>query len=208
MSPRLLLEAVAVEGREARLLDGITLSAAPGEVLGVAGPNGAGKSTLARVVLGASAPSAGRIRIDGLSPAAFRGRYGIGFLAEDGSRAWERITPRDLLGIGEAEAGPIDDHPLASILRLGPLLDRSIAQLSKGNGAPARPRSRCGSVLGSPSSTSPSRGSIPPRTNACAKRSSGRRPAARPVCSCRTISISSCARRTACSSSPAVGWVT
>ena len=132
MSPRLVLEAVIVEGREARLLDGITLTAAPGEVLGVAGPNGAGKSTLARVLLGAAAPSAGRIRIDDLSPAAFRGRYGIGFLAEDGTRAWERITPRDLLGIGEAESGPIDDHPLAAILRLGPLLDRRIAQLSKG----------------------------------------------------------------------------
>jgi ABC-type multidrug transport system ATPase subunit len=132
VNTRLVLEAVVVEGRDARPLDGITLTAAPGEVLGIAGPNGAGKSTLARVVLGAATPTGGHIRIDGLSPAIFRARHGIGFLAEDGSRAWERITPRDLLRIGEEAAGPIDDHPLGTILRLAPLLDRPIAHLSKG----------------------------------------------------------------------------
>ena len=132
MSGRLVIEAVVVEGRGRRLLDGVTLTADPGEVLGVAGPNGAGKSTLARLVLGAAAPTAGRVRIDGLSPASFRGRHGIGFLAEDGSRAWERITPRDLLRLGGLDEAPFEDHPLAGILRLAPVLDRSIAHLSKG----------------------------------------------------------------------------
>ena len=132
MRPRLEVEAVVVEGRARRLLDGVTLTADPGEVLGIAGPNGAGKSTLARLVLGAAAPSAGRIRIDDLSPATFRGRHGIGFLAEDGSRAWERITPRDLLRLGGDDEVPVEDHPLAGILRLAPLLDRAIAHLSKG----------------------------------------------------------------------------
>lgn len=132
MSARLRLEAVGVEGRDGRLLDAITVTADPGEVLGVAGPNGAGKSTLARLVLGAALPSVGTVRIDGLTPSAFRGRFGIGFLAEDGSRAWERITPRDLFLLGEAPDEPIERHPLAEILRLGPLLDRRIAHLSKG----------------------------------------------------------------------------
>ncbi len=61
---------VAPGGR--RLLGGVTLSAAPGEVLGLLGPNGAGKSTLLRCLWGALCPSEGCVliggrRADGLS---------------------------------------------------------------------------------------------------------------------------------------------
>jgi ABC-type sugar transport system ATPase subunit len=55
-----------------RALDGIDLSAAPGEVLGIAGPNGAGKSTLVRVICGEEIADAGSGRFDGaeFDPAA------------------------------------------------------------------------------------------------------------------------------------------
>lgn len=132
MSAGLSLRGVRVDGRDGPILDDVTLEAAPGERLGVAGPNGAGKSTLARLILGAAVPSAGVLRIDGLTPAAFRSRFGIGFLHEDGSRAWERITPRDVLMLQEPADDPIESHPLVSALRLAPLLDRGVATLSKG----------------------------------------------------------------------------
>ena len=132
MSAALSLRDVTVEGRDRPILDDVTLDAAPGERLGVAGPNGAGKSTLARLILGAQVPSAGTVRIDGAAPAAFRARCGIGFLHEDGSRAWERITPRDVLTLHEPLGEAIDAHPLVSALRLAPLLDRRVATLSKG----------------------------------------------------------------------------
>jgi iron complex transport system ATP-binding protein len=54
---------VAPGGRQ--LLGGVTLSAAPGDVLGLLGPNGAGKSTLLRCLWGALRPSEGRVVIDG-----------------------------------------------------------------------------------------------------------------------------------------------
>lgn len=46
------------------ILNDVSLSIAPGELLGVVGPTGAGKSTLARVAAGARAPEVGAVRLD------------------------------------------------------------------------------------------------------------------------------------------------
>jgi len=48
-----------------RALAGVDLSAAAGEVVGIAGPNGAGKSTLVRVIGGEETPDSGSARFDG-----------------------------------------------------------------------------------------------------------------------------------------------
>jgi sulfonate transport system ATP-binding protein len=45
------------------VLDGLTLSAEPGEIVALLGPSGCGKSTILRMVGGLEAPSAGRIEI-------------------------------------------------------------------------------------------------------------------------------------------------
>ena len=57
---------VSVEGLDVtlagrRILEGVDLAVAPGEVVALIGPNGAGKTTLLRTVLGLERPSAGRI---------------------------------------------------------------------------------------------------------------------------------------------------
>ena len=46
-------------------LDGVTLEAAPGEVLGIVGVNGAGKTTLMNCLCGIYRPDAGSIEIAG-----------------------------------------------------------------------------------------------------------------------------------------------
>ncbi len=46
------------------ILNDVSLTIAPGELLGVVGPTGAGKSTLARVAAGARAPEVGAVRLD------------------------------------------------------------------------------------------------------------------------------------------------
>lgn len=57
-----------------RVLDGVGLHAAPGEILGLIGETGSGKTTLARAVVGLSPVTAGRITVDGTEVTALRGR--------------------------------------------------------------------------------------------------------------------------------------
>jgi len=66
---------------EARVVDGVDFSIAPGECLGVIGPNGAGKTTTIRMCLGLTAPADGQIHY---------------FTRPDGS-AW--VMPQDALAI-------------------------------------------------------------------------------------------------------------
>jgi branched-chain amino acid transport system ATP-binding protein len=64
------------------VLDGVGLSVAPGEAVGIVGPNGAGKTTLLDVLAGAQRPNAGTVRFRGEDitrmPAAQRSALGIG----------------------------------------------------------------------------------------------------------------------------------
>ncbi|MEM7376718.1 MAG: ABC transporter ATP-binding protein [Pseudomonadota bacterium] len=50
---------------EVTLLDDISLSLSPGQVLAVVGPNGAGKSTLVRLIAGLQQPNRGTVSLDG-----------------------------------------------------------------------------------------------------------------------------------------------
>jgi len=63
------------------VVDGLSLSVAPGEILGLLGPNGAGKTTTVEVVEGYRRADAGEVRVLGLDPArdgrALRPRLGL-----------------------------------------------------------------------------------------------------------------------------------
>ena len=83
--------------RRSTVLDGVSLTVEPGEIVAVAGPNGAGKTTLLRVLVGLKRPDQGRCTIAGRPPGAYRRRQGCGYLPESLAfpRAW---TCRDILG--------------------------------------------------------------------------------------------------------------
>lgn len=67
-----------------RVVDGVSLSVAAGEVLGVLGPNGAGKSTTLRMLAGTLAPSAGRVTLAGhdMARAPLAAKRHLGYLPE------------------------------------------------------------------------------------------------------------------------------
>jgi zinc transport system ATP-binding protein len=67
MSALISAEKLAVDYGETRVLAGVDLAIAPGEIVTIVGPNGSGKSTLVRALIGLETPAAGRvIRAPGL----------------------------------------------------------------------------------------------------------------------------------------------
>ena len=65
-----------------RAVDGLSLAVRRGEVFGLLGPNGSGKSTTIKMILGLLAPSAGEVKLFGLSPRAVESRRRLGYLPE------------------------------------------------------------------------------------------------------------------------------
>lgn len=60
-----LVHIYRTEGHDVAALSGVTLTVAPGEVVGLLGPSGSGKSTLLQLCAGLLRPSAGRLHVGG-----------------------------------------------------------------------------------------------------------------------------------------------
>jgi iron complex transport system ATP-binding protein len=67
---RLEVENLSVRLGGRRVIDAVSLSAQPGQVVGVVGPNGCGKSTLLRALVGILKPASGRVVLDGVDIAS------------------------------------------------------------------------------------------------------------------------------------------
>jgi len=89
---------IAMDFGTRRVLEGVSLQAQPGEVLGVVGPNGAGKTTLFEILSGRLRPSAGAVRFDGRDVTALsmveRARLGI-------ARTYQSPVVPEALSVGE-----------------------------------------------------------------------------------------------------------
>jgi len=100
-APLLAVEAVHAGYGASRVLFGVDLEVAPGEIVGVLGRNGMGKTTLVRTVTGLLAPSAGSIAFDGIAirgwPANRVARRGIALVPE-GRQVFPNLTVREHLG--------------------------------------------------------------------------------------------------------------
>ncbi|MFV0132367.1 ABC transporter ATP-binding protein [Streptomyces sp. HMX87] len=61
----LSVDGVTLTAGARRLVHDVSLTAGPGEVIGLVGPNGSGKSSLLRAVYRVLRPASGRVRVDG-----------------------------------------------------------------------------------------------------------------------------------------------
>ena len=137
--PILELDAVSRRRGGRPAVRGLSLTVRRGEVLGLLGVNGAGKSTTLAMMVGALAPDAGAVRIDGLDlaehPAAVRGR--VGWLPERAPMYAELTVAEQLDAAGRLQglAGAGLRAAINAVLErleLGELRRRLVGHLSQG----------------------------------------------------------------------------
>lgn len=130
-----LNDIVRVFEHGSRVLDGVSLEVAPGEVVGLLGPNGAGKTTLIRIALGMLKPQAGTVRLFGVDPTVepVKARRRVGHVSEE-----QALPPylriRDVVGLHrEVFADHWDDDLAVELLGDFALPEhKRVSNLSKG----------------------------------------------------------------------------
>ncbi|WP_392543396.1 ABC transporter ATP-binding protein [Oryzobacter telluris] len=109
-------------GREAPVLDRLTLRIAPGESIALVGVNGAGKSTLIRLLTGTLVPTSGRVLVDGVDLATApeevvrRWQRRVAVLTQEFCRYPLSAADNVTLGVGR-RAGPDDTAALREAAR-------------------------------------------------------------------------------------------
>jgi len=103
----LVAEHLSKQFRGRKVVDGVSVRIAPGEVVGLLGPNGAGKTTSFYLILGLMPPNGGRVTLDGRDitrlPMFMRARRGIGYLPQEASIFRRMTVEENLLSILELQ---------------------------------------------------------------------------------------------------------
>ncbi len=88
-------DGITKEYRKKRVVNGVELRVAPGEIVGLLGPNGAGKTTTFYMIMGLTQPTDGHVYLNGRNVTALpmykRARLGLGYLAQEPS-IFRRLT--------------------------------------------------------------------------------------------------------------------
>lgn len=138
-APAILVENLQRHFGQLRAVDGVSFSIDQGRVVGFVGANGAGKTTTMRILATLDYPSAGRASVMGhnvvLYPADIRRLLGW---VPDSFGTYENMTVLEYLDFyaralgfrGADRLSRIDD--VVAFTDLGPLADRLISKLSKG----------------------------------------------------------------------------
>jgi len=95
-----------------KIVDGISLRIAQGEVVGLLGPNGAGKTTTFYIIVGLVNPEAGQILLDGVDISSFpmylRARNGISYLPQEPSIFRKLTVEENIMAV--LETLPLSAH--------------------------------------------------------------------------------------------------
>jgi lipopolysaccharide export system ATP-binding protein len=122
----LAADRLARQFRGTWVVDDVTLSIAPGEIVGLLGPNGAGKTTTFHMILGLLRPQRGRVHLDGRDitrlPMYMRARRGVGYLPQEAS-IFRRMTVEEnllaVLELGQAGGAGIRQRAEALLHEFG-----------------------------------------------------------------------------------------
>jgi len=126
--------------RTVRALDGISFTMEPGELVGYIGPNGAGKSTTVKVLAGILVPDSGRCEVMGRVPWKERAAHvaQIGVVFGQRTQLWWDLPViesfellREIYRLPQRAYLQMRDE-LVAMMRLEPLLDTPVRQLSLG----------------------------------------------------------------------------
>lgn len=138
------VEALHVELAGQRVLRNVSVALPAGRTVAIVGRNGAGKTTFLRTLMGLIAPAAGRVLLDGVDlaaqPAHRRAAAGFGYAPEDRVilptlSVRENVTlPCDVQRLGKTAIAQRLEEVLAIVPQLKPMLERSGAALSGGQG--------------------------------------------------------------------------
>ncbi|MES2532540.1 MAG: ATP-binding cassette domain-containing protein [Pseudomonadota bacterium] len=138
------LESVNVDLASHAVLRNVNVAFPAGRTVAVVGRNGAGKTTLLRTLMGLVKPRSGRLLLDGTDitrhPAHQRAAAGFGYAPEDRVilptlTVQENVMlPCDVLGVPKQEIARRLESVLAVVPQLKPMLPRSGAALSGGQG--------------------------------------------------------------------------
>jgi branched-chain amino acid transport system ATP-binding protein len=106
--PLVRVEDVHTYYGKSHILHGVSLTVAPGEVVGLLGRNGVGKSTTLKTIMGLVQPSQGAVRLDGRTITGMAphklARLGIGYVPED-RRIFRLLTVMENLRTGLDRGG-------------------------------------------------------------------------------------------------------
>src|SRR5206468_5526015 len=87
--PLLATEHLVKEYRQRRVVNGVSITVAPGQIVGLLGPNGAGKTTTFNMVVGLIKPESGTVTFEGRNITHLamhkRARLGVGYLTQEPS---------------------------------------------------------------------------------------------------------------------------
>ncbi len=96
---------LAKEYKKRRVVNGVTFSVSPGEIVGLLGPNGAGKTTSFNMIVGLVKPDEGEVVFEGKPignlPMHQRARLGIGYLTQEPSVFRKLTVEQNILAILE-----------------------------------------------------------------------------------------------------------
>jgi lipopolysaccharide export system ATP-binding protein len=120
------------EYRHRRVVNGVSITVAPGEIVGLLGPNGAGKTTTFNMVVGVIKPDGGAVIFQGREITRLamhrRARLGIGYLTQEPSIFRKLTVAQNILAILETCRMKRQER----VVRLKYLLDElDLARLAK-----------------------------------------------------------------------------